>query len=224
MQDLDERDGGEAVAYDSLYRLDGRGVVVVGAGNGMGAESAAIAAALGARVLCVDVDAERAAAVADEVGGSACVADVTGEDGVSHVLDTAVREFGRVDGLVDIVGLSGFGRLPACTDVDLRDQFRINFDHAFRLLRAVPRVMSPEGACVFVASSLGLTGAAGQSLYSAAKAALISLVRSCALEYAPIRCNAVAPGVIGTPRVGGYLSRAGALDVFASNSPQGRIG
>jgi len=224
LQDVGERDGEETAGYDSLYRLDGRGVVVVGAGNGMGAESAAIAASLGARVLCVDVDAQRANVVANDVGGLPCAADVTNEDGVSHVLDTASRELGRVDGLVDIVGLSGFGKIRDCSDEDLRQQFQINFDHAFRLLRALPNVMAPGGSCVFVASSLGLTGAAGQSLYSAAKAALVSLVRSAALEYAPTRCNAVAPGVIGTPRVSGYLSRAGALNDFASNNPQGRIG
>lgn len=214
----------EGTNLGDLFRLDGKGVVVVGAGNGMGAETAAIAAALGARLLCVDVDSDRAEEVAAEVGGVACVADVTTAAGVADVLAAAQSSLGRIDGLVDIVGFSGFGPIRGSSDEKLREQFGLNFDHAFRLLRESPDLMTANGSYVFVASSLGLTGAPQQALYGAAKAGLISLVRSAALELAPIRCNAVAPGVMGTPRVRSYLEQAGVLGEFSTNSPQGRIG
>lgn len=214
----------ETANYSDLFRLDGRGVVIVGAGNGMGAETAAIVSALGARVLCVDIDPARSDEVAASVGGVPCVADATTPEGIAAVVAAAQNDLPQIDGVVDIIGLSRFGSIAETSDDVVRHQFAANFEHTFRLLRAMPRLMTPTGSLVFVSSSLGLTGAPNQALYGAAKAGVVALIRSAALELAPIRCNTVAPGVMGTPRVRGYLESAGMLEEFSRNSPHGRIG
>lgn len=211
-------------SHANLFRLDHQQFVVVGAGNGLGRETATTLSALGAHVLCVDIDDRRATQIADDVGGEPCVADATDADGIARIT-SACWEMGGVDGLADIVGLSQFGALRDATDEALDAQLRINLHHVFRLLRAAPDLLrdGPNRAMVFIASALGLTGAPNQALYGAAKAAVVSLVRSAALELAPVRVNAVAPGVIATPRVSGYMPPA-ALATFEANAPLGRIG
>lgn len=211
--------------YPELFRLDGKAFVVVGAGNGIGAESCRAIAALGGRVLCVDIDEDRARRIADEVDGEPCVADVSDPEGVAAVVHHANSALGGVTGLVDIVGFSHFTVLTEVTDTEFEAQLRLNLRHAFLLMRAVPQFVdrSPNGSMVFISSSLGLTGAPGQAIYGAFKSALVSLVRTAALEFAPIRVNSIAPGVIATPRLRQYL-KGEALASFEANCPQGRLG
>src|SRR5262249_35223279 len=86
--------------YVRLLRLDGRGFVVVGAGQGIGRQAAHALAAVGARVLCVDVEPERAAAVAAEVGGVAWSGDVRARAAVDAMVADAGQSLGRIHGLV----------------------------------------------------------------------------------------------------------------------------
>src|SRR4051812_33602630 len=97
----------DKVDYLSLLRLDGRGFVVLGAGQGIGEAAAHALAQAGARVLCVDSDEQLARNVAEAVRGVPCAADVTSRADMQRVFDTAKREFGRVHGVVDIIGVAG---------------------------------------------------------------------------------------------------------------------
>jgi NAD(P)-dependent dehydrogenase (short-subunit alcohol dehydrogenase family) len=98
--------------------------------------------------------------------------------------------------------------------------------HAFLATQLGGRALHEAGggAMVFVASASGLTAAPRHAAYGAAKAGLIGLVRSAAVELAPIgiRVNAVAPGIVWTPRVSGYLGEPG-RELNAANSPLGRV-
>ena len=121
-------------ADDILKSLDmtGRGYVVLGAGQGIGAATCSALAGLGARILCVDNDRDRAEAVARDTGGAAIVADVTTRADVTRVFDAAHQLFGQdLCGAADIVGMAKIGPLRALSDEDWDQQFDIVLRHAF---------------------------------------------------------------------------------------------
>ncbi|HEV2685204.1 MAG TPA: SDR family NAD(P)-dependent oxidoreductase, partial [Actinomycetota bacterium] len=92
-------------SYTDLLRLDGRGYIVVGAGQGIGRQTSHALAQAGAKVFCIDNDATLASEVATEIGGVAHVADARDRSSVEQAVDAASSSLGRVDGLVDIVGM-----------------------------------------------------------------------------------------------------------------------
>ncbi|MGE0878469.1 MAG: SDR family NAD(P)-dependent oxidoreductase [Acidimicrobiia bacterium] len=190
--------------YTSGLRLDGRGFVVVGAGNGMGRQSAHALAANGAKVICVDIDPERAAAVATEIDGVAYSCDVRVAADVEKLIAFAGA---RVDlyGVVDVVGLHAIGALIDTPEDNWDWCFDMTLRHAYHLIRFGGRALSDKGrgTMVFVSSVNGISSAPSTGAYGAAKAALNSLVRTAAVELKSreVRVNAVAPGLIVTPRV-----------------------
>src|SRR5262245_11308558 len=212
--------------YPALVRLDGRGFVVVGAGQGIGRQAAHALAAAGARLVCVDVDRDRADAVAAEVGGTAWSGDVRSRDAVERLIADAGRTLGRLDGVVDIVGEARYGALLECSDDDWDWNFGMVLRHAYLTAQLAGRAMVDRGGVmVFVASVSGLTGAPRHAAYGAAKAGLMSLVRTVAVELGPrgVRANAVAPGAVWTPRVAALLGEEGKAR-SAENAPLRRIG
>src|SRR5260221_460229 len=92
--------------FPALLRLDGRGIVLLGAGQGIGEATARALSQAGARVLCVDKEGDLASKIAREVNGEPCVADVTKRPDMERVFDQARRSFGAVRGIVDIVGMA----------------------------------------------------------------------------------------------------------------------
>ncbi|MFF1380819.1 SDR family NAD(P)-dependent oxidoreductase [Streptomyces sp. NPDC058308] len=212
--------------YAALHRLDGRTFVLLGAGNGIGRQSAHALTAAGARVLCVDLDKDRAEAVAAETGGVAYVADVTRRDDMRELFAAARREPGGIGGVVDIVGMARYAPLDELDDASWDWHFSLVLRHAWFAVQYGGEALAAAGGgpLVFVASVSGLTGAPRHAAYGAAKAGLISLVRSAAVEYGPrgVRVNAVAPGVVWTPRVAGLLGEEG-RERNARNAPLGRV-
>jgi NAD(P)-dependent dehydrogenase (short-subunit alcohol dehydrogenase family) len=191
--------------YRSLLDLNDRGFVVLGAGQGIGRQAAHALAQSGARVLCVDTDAERGDAVAVEVGGSSLVADVTKRGDVERIFREALGRLGNVSGVVDIVGIARLKPLRAFDDAAWDEQFDVVLRHAFLTLQvgALALKEAGGGTITFVGSMAGLRTVRDQAVYGTAKAALHHLVRSMAAELAKdkIRVNAVAPGFIRTPRL-----------------------
>lgn len=193
--------------YAARQRLDGRNYVVVGAGQGMGRQTCHALAQMGAaRIVCVDIEADRAKDVADEIGvGVPWTGDVTRRDEVERLAADADRELGTVNGLVDIVGMARWASILEVDDETWDWEFDICLRHAYLLSQVLGRrmVQSGGGTMVFIASASALSGAPNHAPYGAAKAALIAWVQSLAVELGPhnIRANAVAPGVILTPRM-----------------------
>jgi 3-oxoacyl-[acyl-carrier protein] reductase len=206
--------------------LAGRRALVAGAGQGIGRACALALHEAGARVACVDNDADRAAAVAAEVDGVPLVADARRRGEVERVVASTVAELGGLDVCIDIIGEARWGRMLDVTDEDWDASFDLVLRHVFLFGQTAGRVMvdgGTGGAFVAVASVSGLTGAPGHGPYGAAKAGLMALVKTFALELASsgVRVNAVAPGAVLTPRV---LERTSAerLAAGAAAIPLGR--
>lgn len=195
--------------YARILRLDGKGFVVAGAGYGMGRQVSHALSANGARVVCADVVPERAEAVAQEVDGIAWHGDLTLRTDADHLVRHAVDVLGGIDGLVDIIGLAEWAPATEIDDEMWDRQFAICLKHAVYLAQAAAPQMEVGGTMVFTASASGIDSAPNHAAYGAAKAGLMSWVRSLAVELGPrgIRVNAVAPGAIRTPRLAAQLEQ-----------------
>jgi len=200
-------------------RLAGKAAVVVGAGQqpgetiGNGRAIALTFAREGAQVLCVDREADRAEAVAAEIGdkGFALAADIVTE--AQAIVDAALARWGRIDVLVANVGIGHPADGPAqiCNDEAFERVFAVNFTGARRLIRAALAPMRAAGAgSIVTISSLASTAGANMIAYEVSKAALNRLTIATALGSASkgVRCNAILPGLIDTPMgVGGTAAR-----------------
>lgn len=216
-------------------RLDGRSYVVAGAGQGMGRQTAhALAQAGAAKVVCVDLEEERAADIAAELdtasGRSVAVpwvGDVTLRADAARLAADAEQATGRIDGLVDIVGMARWQSILEMEDETFDWEIDICLRHAYLLSQELGRrmVVSGGGTMVFIASVSGLTAAPMHAAYGAAKAALMAWVQSLAIELGShgVRANAVAPGTILSPRMdAAFTDEQRAAN--AANAPLGRMG
>lgn len=215
--------------YPGLLRLAGRGFVVLGAGQGIGRQATHALASAGARCFCVDLDADLAADVAAEVDGVAGVGDASSRTDMERLFaeaDTAFAPTGGLKGVVDIIGMARYGDLLTLPDDEWDWHQSIVLRHAFLAVQlgGARLVANGGGVLTFVASVSGLTGAPRHAAYGIAKAGLMALVRSAALELGPsnIRVNAVAPGLVWTPRVSAYLGEPG-RERNAANAPLHKV-
>lgn len=192
-------------SFPGLLRLDGRGVVVVGAGQGIGRQTAHAMASVGAKVLCVDIDDARAKHVATEVGGVPFVADARDRTGAEQILDEARRSLVDVYGIVDILGMARYAEIVDTSDEDWDWTFGMVLRHAFLMTQLGGRLLAEAGggSIVLVGSISGMGSAPFHGAYGAAKAGLLSMMRTAAVELGPkgVRVNAVSPGTTATPRI-----------------------
>jgi NAD(P)-dependent dehydrogenase (short-subunit alcohol dehydrogenase family) len=212
--------------YNARGRLDGHRVVIVGGGMGIGHQTALAVTDAGARVFCVDIIPERAAAVAEQVGGFAWSGDARRREDVERMLADAEAAFGSpVTDVVDIVGDAAWAPLLEIDDDTWDGQFQANLTHAFFVIQAAGRRWVQDGrrgTLAFVASPDGMGSSALHAAYGAAKAGLINLVKTAALELAPhgIRVNAIAPDAAVTP---GHPRPPESVAAYEAIIPLGRM-
>jgi NAD(P)-dependent dehydrogenase (short-subunit alcohol dehydrogenase family) len=192
--------------YLGQLRLNGRGFVVLGAGDGIGRQTCHALSQAGATVLCADREPALAEAVAAEVGGVAAVADVTVRADMERTFAIAESRFGAsFNGVVDVVGIAQIGALADMDDAGWARQFDTVLRHAYLTIQLGSAALGRRGggSLVFVGSISGLVSIGNQAAYGTAKAALHHLVRCSAHELGPrgVRVNAVAPGFVRTPRL-----------------------
>ncbi len=191
--------------------LEDRVAVITGGANGIGAATAQRFLRDGAKVLIGDLNDVNAQRLLDEAARAGhgerihfVQTDVSREDQVRRLFDTTLAHFGRLDCVFNNAGIGGVFGPVAGTNVDDWDQtigvllrgVFLGMKHGARILQA-----QAQGGCIVsTASVAGYAAGAGAHAYSAAKAAIISLTRTVAVELAPhrIRVNAVAPGPVMT--------------------------
>jgi len=195
----------------SLLGMEGKSVMIIGGGQGMGESTARFLAMAGADVALVDVVAERAENVAKSVQhlgrkGVAVAGDVLDDAQVDRIVAEAEEKLGGLDGMVAIVGAAAFESIFEMKPETWDFEFARNLRYVFMAGRSVAQSMvrrGVPGAMVCIASVDGMQGSPMHAAYGAAKAGLINLVQSMAVEWAEhaIRVNAIAPGHIVTPRL-----------------------
>lgn len=207
--------------------LTGHKAVVTGGGAGIGAATARALAARGAAVAILDRDGAAAQSVAEEVGGSAHVVDVTDPSATTAAVDAAAAALG---GLTDVVANAGFGinkPLHRYSDADWRLVVGVNLDGTFHTLRAaIPLLLAAGGGSIVAVASLNASRPLqGEGPYSAAKAGVVNLTKTVALEYAPtIRANCVSPGMIATALTSMVTDDPDFTAVAEAGTPLARIG
>ncbi len=182
--------------------LDGKAVVITGAGSGIGAEHAKLAARLGARVVICDIDQAGAQAVADDIaraGGEAIalVRDVTDPDTPEALVTACFDTFGTMTGLVNNAGILLPGKIETMSREDLVKSFQVNVMATAACAQAAIAAWraSGTGGSVVNTASGSHAGDIALGAYAATKGAVASLTYSWAMELrgSPIRMNAISP-------------------------------
>jgi NAD(P)-dependent dehydrogenase (short-subunit alcohol dehydrogenase family) len=194
--------------------LEGKVALVSAAGNGIGRAVARRMATEGAALWLNDIAAGALRSVADElveagVDATAVPGDASDPAFVAEWVSGAVERHGRIDVLSNNVGVSRPGLIAEVTDDDWRFQQRLTLDTVFYATRAVlpHMVEAGRGSIVSMSSGAGIGGQHRLGAYAAAKAGVINLMETVALEYGPlgVRANAVTPGPTETAPLRAWL-------------------
>lgn len=218
-----------------MARLNDKVALITGAASGMGAATARMFAAEGARVLIADLQEDAGEALAQELGeaGIFTRCDVSVEADVANAVAGVADRWGRLD---CIFNNAGFGGAIGPIDETSIEDFDITMDVLvkgvfFGMKHAAPIMKRQQGGSIISTASMAArTGGWSPHLYSAAKAAVIALTRSVALEMAEwnVRVNCISPGVIETPLAVGRGFTPEAIERFrgemAGQQPLDRVG
>ena len=187
-------------------RLSGKVAVITGAGSGIGQATARRFAAEGAKVVCADIDPTSGRAVADSVGGTFVEVDVTDEDAVRALFQTAVDTYGGLDIAFNNAGISppdDDSILTTGLDAWRRVQ-EVNLTSVYLCCKyAIPHMQARGGGSIInTASFVARMGAAtSQISYTASKGGVLAMSRELGVQFAreKIRVNALCPGPVNTP-------------------------
>ncbi|MBL6853225.1 MAG: SDR family oxidoreductase [Alphaproteobacteria bacterium] len=220
-----------------MARMKDKVAVVTGAASGIGRASAKLFAAEGAKVVAVDRSkaVDETVKAIQETGGMALsmIADASKEEDVANFVDTAVKEFGKLDALYANAGISGGGQPPffELTAEHWRQVLDVNLIGVFLAIKHAARVMIPnkKGSIVCTASVAGIRSGAGGGPYSASKAGVINLTTTAAnyLTGTGVRVNAICPGIIETGMtkpIFDYAEQRGTKDRIGQLNPLKRYG
>ena len=211
--------------------LENKVAVVTGAGRGIGKAIALRLAGEGATIAACGRTPANVESTAGEIvkaGGKATAyaVDVANSAQVTETCEKILKEFGRVDVLVNNAGITRDQLLLRMTDAEWDAVLDTNLKGAFCFTRTISRAMLKQrsGRIINITSIIGLTGNAGQSNYAASKAGLIGFTKSVARELASrgITANAVAPGFIVTEMTDGLGEPA--REVLKTRIALGRLG
>jgi NAD(P)-dependent dehydrogenase (short-subunit alcohol dehydrogenase family) len=207
-----------------------RVAVVTGSGQGIGAGIARVLGSAGARVVVNDLVPERvgeavAALAVDGIEAVGHPADVATAEGAEGLIAAAREAYGRVDILVNNVGMARDGWLAKMSEEDWDIVLQVNLKSQFLTCRAVaPHMMEQKYGRIINISSRAWLGGPGQANYAASKGAVISLTRTLALEMARygITANCIAPALVDTPLFRGL--KEDVQERLVKTIPAGRIG
>lgn len=208
-------------------RFEGRRALVTGGGSGIGEAVCRLFAAEGAEVAVLDRDAAAARRVADAVDGHALTCDVRDPDAVRAAVQDAVEAMGGLTDLVNNAGVGNAKPLIEYSDKEWALLIGVNLTGTFHLIREVAPILLAGGGGSIVnnASLTGVRPTRGEGPYSAAKAGVLNLTQTAAVELSPtVRVNAVAPGMVHTPMTDIVVANEAWRTAAESGTPLGRIG
>ena len=218
-------------------RLEGKVAAITGAASGFGAAAARLFVAQGAKVVLGDIQEDAGAAIAAELGDAAVFAtcNVTDEEHIANLVDTAVKEFGALDIMYNNAGIVGaVGPIATTPGDEWRFTVDILLNGVFYGCKHAARVMTPQGSgsIVSMASTAGIMGGLGPHCYTACKHAVVGLTKGVAAElcHHNIRVNCIAPAGMATAMVanvstGDHTDIETTKQILAQNSPlKGRPG
>ncbi len=209
-------------------RFEGKVALITGAASGIGAATARRIAREGARVVIADINEAGATEVAEEIGraGGAAIAlraDVAESRDVEAMVARALEVYGRLDVLHNNAASVAAGQIAHLTLDGWNRTLAVTLTGTFLGIKQAVPVMRKQGggAIVNTASISGLAGDYGLAAYNAAKAGVVNLTRTAALELAPygIRVNSVCPGAIETPLLGSLLGENEPVPHWSTPAP-----
>ena len=182
--------------------LEGKIAIVTGAGQGIGRGIATKLAAEGATVVVTDINEDTAKETAATIGGVGIRTDVTSRESVQAMVEQVMRQFGRIDVLVNNAGWDKSGPFVDSDPADWDRIIAINLYGVLHTSKAVLPIMAAQGAgsVVNLASDAGRVGSSGEAVYSAAKGGVIAFTKATAREMArhQVNANCVCPGPTDT--------------------------
>lgn len=192
----------------TIKRFEGKRVLVTGGASGIGRATAERLGAEGAALVLADYNLDGAREVAAAIAAARGVAahavrfDAADPQSCREMVDAAAAALGGLDVLCNVAGIMDWGAFCEFSEAGWERMMRVNLSSVFYVTqRAMPHLISSKGNVVSISSASALTGIPYTTAYSAAKAAVIAITKSIAVEFAEqgVRANAIAPGGVKTP-------------------------
>jgi 3-oxoacyl-[acyl-carrier protein] reductase len=214
-----------------MMRLENKVAIITGAGSGIGRETALLFAKEGAKVVVADISERGGMETVEEIKGAGgegvfIKLDVSSIEQAKQMVKETHERYGRIDILIINAGIVQDALIIKMTEEQWDRVINVNLKGAFNCIKAVVDVMINQGSGVILNASsiVGVYGNIGQANYASAKAGLIGMTKTLAKELGRkgVRVNAVAPGFIRTPMVGGVPEKV--LDMVKEKTPLRRLG
>lgn len=209
-------------------RLEGKVALVAGAAGtaNMGQKIAERLAQEGCKVVVTGRHEEPLRAIAEQIGGSYILMDITSKADVDAAADFAVKTYGKLDVAVNATGWGLMKPTHETTEADLDKIMDIQFKGPFFFIQAMLRVMGQGGSIIQISSATATIMLENHAAYMGTKAGIDHVIRTVANEYGArgIRANSISPGLTETPMAGDSFSVKELIDAFAKEYPLGRLG